>query len=57
MAELVAERQMVRADETERARAELLVKYGEAFKDRIFEKAVEKIDCELEGKSEDKEFY
>lgn len=50
MAELVAERQMVRADETERARAELLVKHGEAFKDRIFEKAVEKVDCELEGK-------
>lgn len=50
MAELVAERQMVRADETERARAELLVKYGEVFKDRILEKAVEKVDCELEGK-------
>lgn len=50
MAELVAERQMVRVNETERARAELLVKYGEAFKDRIFEKAVEKVDCELEGK-------
>lgn len=50
MAELVTERQMVRADETEKARAELLVKYGEIFKDRIFEKAVEKVDCELEGK-------
>ena len=23
---------------------------GEAFKDRIFDKAVEKVDCELEGK-------
>lgn len=51
MEELMAERRVVRDDETKRARVELLVKYGEAFKDRIFEKAVEKVDCELEGKA------
>lgn len=50
MEELMAERRVVRGDETERARVELLAKYGEAFKDRIFDKAVEKVDCELEGK-------
>ena len=50
MKKLMAERRVVRDDETKRARTELLVKYGEAFKDRIFEKAVEKVDCELEGK-------
>lgn len=48
MAELVAERQSVRVDEIQRARTELLAKYGEAFKERIFEVAVEKVDCELE---------
>lgn len=31
-------------------RAELLTKYGEAFKERIFEVAVEEVDCETEGK-------
>lgn len=50
MAKLVAERQLVRDDKTERARAELIAKYGEVFKDRIFEKAVEKVSCELEEK-------
>ena len=50
MEKLMAERRVVRYDETERARTELLVKYGEVFKDRILEKAVEKVDCELEGK-------
>ena len=50
MEKLMAERRVVRDDETKRARTELLVKYGEVFKDRIFDKAVEKVDCELEGK-------
>ena len=52
MEELMAERRVVRGDETERARVELLAKYGEVFKDRIFDKAVEKVDCELEGKAQ-----
>jgi len=25
-------------------------KYGEAFKDRFFDEAVEKVDCEMRGK-------
>ena len=40
----------VRDEETHRARAELLAKYGEAFKDRFFDEAVEKVDCEMRGK-------
>lgn len=50
MEELIAERQAVRDEETHRARAELLAKYGEAFKDRFFDEAVEKVDCEMRGK-------
>ena len=37
MEELIAERQAVRDKETHRARAKLLAKYGEAFKDRFFD--------------------
>lgn len=33
---------MDRGEEIQRVRTELLAKYGEAFKERIFEKAVEK---------------
>lgn len=50
MEELIEERQAVRDEETHRARAELLAKYGEAFKDRFFDEAVEKVDCEMQGK-------
>lgn len=50
MEELIAERQAVRDKETHRARAKLLAKYGEAFKDRFFDEAVEKVDCEIRGK-------
>ena len=50
MEELIAERQAVRDKETHRARAKLLAKYGEAFKDRFFDEAVEKVDCEIQGK-------
>ena len=46
----MAERKGVRDDETERARTERLVKNGEDFKERIFDKAAEKVACELEGK-------
>ncbi len=48
--ELIEVRQAVRDEETHRARAELLAKYGEAFKDRFFDEAVEKVDCEMRGK-------
>ena len=50
MEELIEERQAVRDEETHRARAELLAKYGEAFKDRFFDEAFEKVDCEMQGK-------
>ena len=50
MEELIEVRQAVRDEETHRARAELLAKYGEAFKDRFFDEAVEKVDCEIQGK-------
>lgn len=50
MEELIEERQAVRDEETHGARAELLAKYGEAFKDRFFDEAVEKVDCEIQGK-------
>lgn len=50
MEELIEVRQAVRDEETHRARAELLAKYGEAFKDRFFDEAVEKVDCEMRGK-------
>lgn len=50
MEELIAERQVVRDEETHRARAELLAKYGEAFKDSFFDEAIEKVDCEMRGK-------
>jgi len=50
MEELMAERQAVRDDENKKARTELITKYGQAFKERIFDEAVEKADCELEGK-------
>ena len=39
MAELVAEMQTVRTYETQRARDELLIKYRDVFKERIFEMA------------------
>lgn len=48
--ELIEERQAVRDEETHRARAELLAKYGEAFKERFFDEAVVKVDCEMQGK-------
>lgn len=50
MEELIEVRQAVRDEETHRARAELLAKYGEAFKDRFFDEEVEKVDCEMRGK-------
>lgn len=37
MAELVAEIQTVRTYETQRTRDELLIKYGDVFKEGIFE--------------------
>ena len=46
----MAERRVVRDDETKKARTELITKYGKAFKERIFDEAVGKVDCELEGK-------
>lgn len=39
MAELVAEMQTVGTYENQRARDELLIKYGDVFKKRIFEMA------------------
>lgn len=50
MEELIEERQAVRDEETHRARAELLAKYREAFKERFFDEAVVKVDCEMQGK-------
>lgn len=46
----MAERQVVRTDETEKMRTELITKYGQVFKEKLFYEAVEKVDCELEGK-------
>ena len=50
MAELAVERQLVRNEETHRARAELLAKYGEAFSERFFDEAVKRVDCEMQRK-------
>lgn len=40
----------MRVPTTKKARTELITKYGQAFKEKIFDEAVEKVDCELEGK-------
>lgn len=50
MEELIEVRQAVRDEETHRARAELLAKYGEAFKDRFLTRRLKRWIVKCEGR-------